>query len=228
MKLLPSASESPSDSPNDSDGRRLGTLSLSGVVVFSVVCILAQFARHDLDWMRAPLSAYLRGDYGWVVKSAYFTLSAALAMLGLGYYRVQEAAARNVAPMVLFFTSGVALIITALADSGSRSGPHAMESLVHNLAAAVAFLCVTLGMLLQAWWFRADQAWRNRFTMAFTLAVVCFMLLWWYALWAEDHRALTQKALITLIVSWLTQASMWLRAFVPVVPLEGAPDRSPP
>ena len=82
-------------SPSDLQGPRLGTLALSGVVVFATVCILAQFVRDDLDWMRAPLSSYLRGDYGWVVKTAYFTLSAALGLLGLGYQRTLAAAARS-------------------------------------------------------------------------------------------------------------------------------------
>ena len=204
----------------DLHGRRLGNLALTGVLVFATVCILAQFARHDLDWMRAPLSSYLRGDYGWIVKAAYFTLSAALGLLGLGYYRVLARAARSAAPLLLFVAGGVALDVTALAESGSRWGPHAMESFVHNLAAATAFLCITTAMMLQAWWFRADEAWRKRFAVAFTLATVCFAALWWYALWAESHRALTQKALITLIVAWLALASCWLRAWVPVVSRE--------
>ena len=38
-------------------GQRMGGLALAGVVVFATTCIAAQFARSDLDWMRAPLSS---------------------------------------------------------------------------------------------------------------------------------------------------------------------------
>lgn len=203
-------------------GRRLGTIALAGVVVFATICILAQFARHDLDWMRAPLSSYLRGEYGWIVKSAYFALGVSLSLLGVGYYQVLAVAARSVAPSLLFVSGGIALDVTALADSGSMLGPNALEALVHNLAAATAFTCVTVAMLLQAWWFRADSAWRNRFAVAFTLAVVCFAALWWYAFWAESLRGLTQKTVIALIVAWLALASVWLRAAVPSRPATGS------
>jgi hypothetical protein len=215
-------------SPSDLQGPRLGTLALSGVVVFATVCILAQFVRDDLDWMRAPLSSYLRGEYGWVVKTAYFTLSAALALLGLGYQRTLAAAARSSIPLLLFVVGGVALVVTALADSGSRSGPHALESFVHNLSAAIAFLCVTTAMLLQAWWFRVDEAWRQRFALAFTLAVVCFIALLWYAFLVDHLRGLVQKSVIAMIVSWLALASSWLRAPMPVLSGEQGIDEAPP
>ena len=65
-------------------GRRMGGLALAGVVIFATTCTAAQFARHDLNWIRAPLSSYLRGEYGWGVKAAYFALSVALVLLGEG------------------------------------------------------------------------------------------------------------------------------------------------
>ena len=47
------------------DTRRLGTLSLTAVILFATVCFAAQVLRSDLDWLRAPLSFYLLGEYGW-------------------------------------------------------------------------------------------------------------------------------------------------------------------
>jgi len=219
MKLVLSAT--------DLHGPRLGSLALAGVVAFASVCLLAQFARDDLDWMRAPLSSYLRGEYGWVVKSAYFALSAALGLLGLGYQRTL-AAARSSIPFVLFVVGGMALVVTALADSGSRSGPHPVESFIHNLSAAIAFFCVTMAMLIQAWRFRADEAWRQRFVLAFTLAVACFIALLWYAFLVEHFRGLVQKTVIAMIVSWLALASSWLRVPMPAVAHERDVDEAPP
>lgn len=193
-------------------GRRMGSLALAGVAVFASTCTAAQFARTDLNWVRAPLSSYLRGDYGWGVKAAYFALSAALVLLGLGYYRTLAAAARSGAPLLLFAAAAIALDVTALAESGSRSGPRGLEAFVHNLAAATAFLTVTTAMLLQSWRFRADARWRHRFAVAFTLAIVCFAALWWHALLVESSRGLTQKTVIALIVAWLALAAHWLRS----------------
>jgi hypothetical protein len=189
----------------------MGSLALAGVVVFASTCTAAQFARSDLNWVRAPLSSYLRGDYGWGVKAAYFALSATLVLLGIGYYRALAAAARSSAPLLLFAAAAIALDVTALAESGSRSGPRGLEAFVHNLAAATAFLTVTTAMLLQSWRFRVDARWRHRFAAAFTLATVCFAALWWHAFLVESSRGLTQKAVIALIVAWLALAAHWLR-----------------
>lgn len=191
--------------------RRLGSLALTGVFSFITTCSAAQFARHDLNWLSAPLSSYLRGDYGGVVKAAYFGLSAALVLLAVGYYQALSRAARSGAPALLFVMAAIALMVTALANSGSLSGPRWLESFVHNVAAATAFVCVTTAMLLQSWRFRADERWRHRFAVAFGLAVVSFGSLWWHVFLVESSRGLTQKTVIALIVGWLALAAWWLR-----------------
>lgn len=194
------------------DSYRVGSLALAGIAVFALVCLAAQLARSDLDWVRAPLSSYLRGEYGWIVKSAYFVLGCSLALLGLGYYRALSATARSGAPFLLFALGAVALDITALAESGSLIGPRATESFVHNLAAATAFLSVTTAMLLQSWRLRSDARWRHRFSVAFTLAAVSFVALWMYSLSDDWPRGLSQKVVIVLILVWLTLAARWLRS----------------
>jgi len=193
------------------DTRRLGTLSLVAVMLFTVVCFSAQVVRSDLDWLRAPLSFYLLGEYGWAVKSVYFALGTALILIGLGYYRALAASARSGAPFLLFVVAGLALDVTALADSELRPGAYSLEAFVHGLAANTAFLCVTVAMLLQSARLRGDAAWRQRAVMAFTLAAVCFAALWLHVLWREAPRGLTQKIVIVLILSWLALASAWLR-----------------
>jgi hypothetical protein len=194
------------------DSYRVGSLALAGIAVFALVCLAAQLVRSDLDWVRAPLSSYLRGEYGWIVKTAYFVLGASLILLGLGYYRALSATARSGAPFLLFALGGVALDVTALADSGSLIGPRALEAFLHNLAAATAFLSVTMAMLLQSWRLRSDALWRHRFFVAFTLAAVCFVALWMYSLSDDWPRGLSQKVVIVLILAWLALAARWLQS----------------
>ncbi|GAB3383350.1 DUF998 domain-containing protein [Lysobacter fragariae] len=193
------------------DTRRLGSVALLGVVAFALVTIAAQFWRADLDWMRAPLSFYLLGDSGWVVKAAYFLLGASLMALGVGYYRALVAAARSGAPLLLFVAAGLSLDLTALADSDTVPGTYSFEAFVHGLAASAAFLCVTTAMMLQAWRLRGDAQWRSRFIVAFALAVACFVAMWIHLLWRDVPRGLTQKVVIALIIAWLALAARWLR-----------------
>lgn len=193
------------------ESRRLGNIALGAVALFALVCAAAQVLREDLDWLRAPLSFYLLGEYGIWVKSAYFALGTGLVLLGLGYYRALIPAARSGAPLLLFVSAGLALGVTAVADSDTVPGAYSLEAWIHGFAANTAFLCVTVAMMLQAVRLRGDAVWRHRFTVAFVLAVACFIAMWVHALWRDAPRGLTQKIVIALILAWLWMAAAWLR-----------------
>jgi hypothetical protein len=193
------------------DSRRMGSLVLCAVVLFVLVCTAAQLLRDDLDWLRAPLSFYLAGAYSAWVKAAYFALGSGLALLGLGYYQALAPTARSGAPLLLFVIAGLALGVTAGADSATTPGKMSLETWLHGLAARTAFLCLTVAMLLQAARLRRDPAWRHRFAVAFALAMACFVAMWVHALWRDAPRGLTQKIVIVLILAWLALAASWLR-----------------
>lgn len=193
------------------DSRRMGNVVLCAVALFALVCTAAQLLRDDLDWLRAPLSFYLAGEYGAWVKFAYFVLGSGMALLGLGYYQALAPAARSGAPLLLFAMAGLALGVTAGADSAARPDAVSLEAWLHGVAARTAFLCLTVAMLLQAARLRADPAWRHRFAPAFALAMACFLAMWVHALWREAPRGLTQKIVIVLILTWLAWAASWLR-----------------
>jgi hypothetical protein len=193
--------------------RWIGTGVAMAVVVFAAMSLALQWVRVDLDWVRNTLSAYLTGPHGAWLKAAYFQLSCALVLLGLGYHRAVAPPARSRVPALLFAVAGVALTVTALADTSShsdRSGSR-LESMVHNAAAALTFLTVTVAMLIQSWTLRRDEAWRHRFAALFSLAVACFAGLWIFLFWHAAPRGLAQKILIAAILAWLALAAWWLR-----------------
>ena len=138
------------------------------------VCLAAQLVRSDLDWVRAPLSSYLRGEYGWIVKTAYFGLGASLVLLGLGYHRALSATARSGAPFLLFALRwrgagrhGAGRL--RLADRAPRAGgvcaqPGRRHGIpVRHDGHAAAVLVV-----------RGRTRMATPFAVAFTLAAVCF------------------------------------------------------
>jgi hypothetical protein len=197
--------------PPDAQVRLLGLIAVVGVTVFVLVCGAAQFLRADLDWMRAPLSYYLVGPGGAVVKSAYFAFSVSLAAIGLGFYRVLTPAGRSAAPLLLFIVAALALSVTALCDTATGNGDPSLHAFVHNIAAATTFHCVTVAMLLQSRRLRGDAQWRQKFPFAAGLGAVAFVALWIYALNHTVPRGLMQKTVIVLILAWLGCASLWLQ-----------------
>ena len=204
--------------------RRIALASCIGVAVFVVVCMAAQFLRSDLDWTQAPLSFYLIGPGGWVVKIAYVALSIALVGIGTGFHRTLEATARDRIPMLLFAISGVALAVTALSDTATRHGDASLHARIHLLAAGTTFVCVTTAMLLQSLRLREDARWRPASAFAFLLAVAAFAALWIYAVGHVLPKGLMQKIVIALILAWLGWAAFALRR--ESARLEGASEHS--
>lgn len=201
--------------------RRFGTLALVGIAAFVLACAAAQFLRTDLDWLRAPLSFYLVGPFGGWVQTSYFALALALISLGTGYYVALAHTARSAAPLLLFVLAALSLGVTATAHTGLPHQSVRLENVVHGIAAASAFLCVTTAMLLQSWRLRGDLAWRKRFRPAMAWSLICFVALWTDFLGHIEPRGLTQKVLIAMIVGWLALAALWLRARHSVIPAQG-------
>jgi len=201
----------PSAHPNASTSRALGNIALAGLLVFSIVAVAVQVLRSDLDWMDAPLSFYLLDAYGHWLQAAYIVLASALAALGAGYYLALRDERRSAAPWLLFVCAGIGLCATALAHSNLPGRAPTLEGFVHGIAAQTAFLCVSVAMLLQSWWLRANPRWRPRFAPAFALALACFAGIWVDALWHGMPRGLEQRLVIALILAWLLLAANWLR-----------------
>lgn len=207
--MASSASHAPLPSPRDS---RLALLAFAGVALFAIVCFAAQFARGDLDWVQSPLSFYLVGDYGTVVKSAYVALGAALVSLGIEFRRSTSGGALAFVAPILFTVAGIALVVTAFSETGARAGAITLARRVHGLAAMTTFLSVTIAMLVQSIRLRRNVAWRGRFRAAVPLAIASFVALLGHAFLHIGPRGLSQKVVIVLILAWLGIASIRLRA----------------
>lgn len=205
-----------------------GMISLVLVLVFVTACLLLQWLRSDLDWRLAPMSSYLKGPYGGWLRFAYYGLGVGLVLLGHGLRRALQPDVRDPWPLRLLVLAGFALGVTAITETRLPVLDRAQALMLHQLAALVTFLSVTVAMLLQSWRFQAHAAWRPYFRLAFPLAVASFLAL---GIYASGHglphvlelpEGVLQKCVITLIVSWLGSAAWWLhcaqRVAAPVAP----------
>ena len=154
--------------------RRLaGLAAMAGAVGFLLVAGSLQLARSDLDWQQATLSQYLLGPWGLLLRTTYCVLAATIVMLAVGLYAQLSANARSAAPLLLFCIGAVALAGVAIGDSWLPQAAPEFHHWFHHTCAIAAFLCVTTGMLLQAWRFRLDEAWRRHFPLAAAWSSVC-------------------------------------------------------
>lgn len=189
---------------------------MPGLMFFFVTALVLQFVRLDLDWVTTPISFYLLGtDSSWLI-TAYFMLATAIICIGVSFHLSLEPPARSPLALVLFATGAISVCVVAIShtDTHSHPGP-TLHGTLHNVAALIAFLTVTMGMLLRSWTFRVDPRWRGHFPKAFGLASLTFIALLLYGLWHALPRGAAQKAVILLIVLWLMMASRWLTRQTP-------------
>jgi hypothetical protein len=190
---------------------RLAALAaMTGAAGFLAVAGSLQLVRGDLDWQRATLSQYLLGPWGLLLRTTYCVLAAAIVVLALGLHAQLSAKARSAAPLLLFCVGALALAGVAIGDSWLPQAAPDFHHWFHHTCAITAFLCVTTGMLLQAWRFRLDDAWRRHFPLAATWSVACYALLWLHALWPPAGQGWVQKVLIALIVIAMWLGGLWL------------------
>ena len=188
-----------------------GAIALPCLAYFFGTSLVLQFLRPDYDWVATPLSFYLLGPYcPWLIVG-FFALASGVFWVALGLHGSLKTAALRQLSLSLFVVDALAICVVALVhtDTGADPGP-TTHGMVHYVAAAIAFLSVTLGMLTQSWRFRGDPYWRRHFPTAFPLAAITFAALWLYALWRALPRGAAEKAVILLIVLWLLLASRWL------------------
>lgn len=191
--------------------RRLaGLAAMAGAVGFLLVAGSLQLARSDLDWQQATLSQYLLGPWGLLLRTTYCVLAATIVMLAVGLHAQLSAHARSAAPLLLFCIGAIALAGVAIGDSWLPQAAPEFHHWFHHTCAITAFLCVTTGMLLQAWRFRLDEAWRRHFPLAAAWSSVCYALLWVHALWPPAGQGWVQKLLIALIVIAMWLGGRWL------------------
>ncbi|HEV2110622.1 MAG TPA: DUF998 domain-containing protein [Gammaproteobacteria bacterium] len=193
-----------------------GVVAMLGLAYFFISSLVLQFVRSDYDWVNAPLSFYLVGpDSPWLIVG-FFALAMGVFCVTVGLQLALETASLRRTSLALFLVDSVAICVVALVhtDTPGGNGP-TTHGVVHYIAATIAFLSVTLGMLAQSWRFRSDRHWQRHFRRAFPLAVVTFAGLWLYALWRELPRGAAEKAVILLIVLWLMLVSRWLTRLPP-------------
>lgn len=192
----------------------LGWAAFIGVLYFFLVAAALQFLRPDYSFVGTPLSFYLLGLYSGWLHAAFYSLAAAIVLLAVGCYLSSFQGARTVTTLILFIVGASGVVVTAIfpTDTNNTLTRHGV---IHVAGAAVAFLCVSVAMLVQSWYFRRDFGWRRHFRVAIGLAVFEFIVLWTYALSHFGARGLMEKFTILLILLWLALAAWWLRQTSP-------------
>ena len=193
---------------------RVALLTLVALALFVAIALWTQWARDDLDWVQATLSLYLHGPWGLALRTAYCVLALAIMLLAVALHANSRSPRRSAAAPLLFWVAALGLMGVAIGDSWLPERAPLLAPLVHGLSANTAFLCVSVAMLLQSWYLRADPRWRTWAGPAWWWAWLCFVLLWLHVLWRGPPRGAGQKLVIAVVLVWLVSVAwqLWRQA----------------
>ena len=193
---------------------RVAMATLVALALFVATALWTQWARDDLDWVQATLSLYLHGPWGLALRTAYCVLALAIMLLAVSLHANSRSPLRSAAAPLLFWVAALGLMGVAIGDSWLPERAPLLAPLVHGLSANTAFLCVSVAMLLQSWYLRADPRWRDWAAPAWWWAWLCFALLWLHVLWRGPPRGAGQKLVIAVVVVWLVSVAwqLWRQA----------------
>jgi len=193
---------------------RVAMVTLLALALFVATALWTQWARDDLDWVQATLSLYLHGPWGLALRSAYCVLALAIMLLAVSLHANSCSPRRSAAAPLLFWVAALGLMGVAIGDSWLPERAPLLAPLVHGVSANTAFLCVSVAMLLQSWYLRADPRWRGWAGPAWWWAWGCFVLLWLHVLWRGPPRGAGQKLVIAVVLVWLVSVAwqLWRQA----------------
>lgn len=193
---------------------RVAMVTLLALALFVATALWTQWARDDLDWVQATLSLYLHGPWGLALRTAYCVLALAIMLLAVSLHANSCSPRRSAAAPLLFWVAALGLMGVAIGDSWLPERAPLLAPLVHGVSANTAFLCVSVAMLLQSWYLRADPRWRGWAGPAWWWAWGCFVLLWLHVLWRGPPRGAGQKLVIVVVLVWLVSVAwqLWRQA----------------
>jgi hypothetical protein len=200
---------------------RIVTVAFVGITYFVVIIIALHFLRPDLNPIQRPTSEYAVGPYGWLMTSAFFSMSVASSALVIGLSQGVSQPARSRIGLGLMGLWGVGVLIAMFFPIDPDGAPQTLSGTIHRINGPLAFLSLTVGVILVSRRFKHDEQWRSFHRPALMLSLV--MLTWFIAtpvsIATESGLAgLCQRIFLATFVTWFVLTVARLRSVAPSSP----------
>lgn len=196
---------------------RFATIALVGIAYFAVVIIALHVLRSDHNPIRRPTSEYAVGPYGFLMTSAFFSMSVASLALVAGLYQGLSQPARSRIGLGLLGLWGVCALIAMTFPIDLEGVPPTLSGTIHRINGRLAFTSLTVGVILVSWRFKQDQKWRpyHRFALILSLVMLAAYIATPLAFATESEVVgLIQRTSLATFVTWFLLTAARLRSTV--------------
>ncbi len=118
------------------------TAVLVGVTYFVVIIVALHFLRPDHNPIQRPTSEYAVGPYGWLMTTAFFSMSVATFALVIGLFQGVPPSARSRIGLVLLGIWAVGVLIAMSFPIDLEGAPPTIAGTIHRINGSLAFLSI--------------------------------------------------------------------------------------
>ena len=194
---------------------RIATVALVGIVCFAVIIVALHFLRSDLDPIRRPTSEYAVGSYGFLMTSAFFSMSLGSFALVIGLYREVPQPARSRIGLGLLGLWAVGVLIAMTFPIDLEGAPQTISGTIHGINGPLAFFSLTGGVTLVSRRFKQDEKWRPFHRTALTLSLImlaAFIATFLNIATESGFAGLCQRIFLAAFVTWFFLTAVRLRS----------------
>src|SRR5215204_6798797 len=194
---------------------RIATVAIVGVAYFVVIIVVLHFLRADLNPIRRPTSEYAVGPYGFLMTSAFFSMSLASFALVIGLHQGISQRARSQVGLGLLGIWAVGVLIAMSFPIDPEGAPQTISGTIHRINGPLAFLSLTAGTILVSRRFKQDGLWRPIHRTAVILSLVmlaAFIANFLNIATASGFAGLCQRIFLVAFVTWFLLTAARLRS----------------
>lgn len=194
--------------------RPFSTITIAGVLAFSLILVAFHFIQPELDPLERYGSEYAIGRMGWLMNLAFLALTAAIAGLAMALRRGLDSPARSRAGVVLLWISLPGVLGSGLFDADPQGLAMTWHGIAHALAGLLFFFCLMPAMILLSRRLgRSDRlraGYRALPALAWVVPVLFVAMLFVFE--PRGLVGLGQRIFLASTVAWLLLAAQGLRA----------------
>jgi uncharacterized membrane protein YozB (DUF420 family) len=194
---------------------RIAIVAIVGIAYFATIIIALHFLRPDLNPLSQPTSEYAVGPYGFLMTSAFFSVSLGSLALVAGLYQGVSQQARSRIGLVLLGIWGVGVLIAMLFPIDPEGAPQTISGTIHGINGPLAFLSLTAGAILVSRRFKQDEKWRPFHSTALILSLVmlaAFIATFVNIATDSGFAGLCQRIFLAAFATWFFLTAMRLRS----------------
>ena len=197
--------------------KQTSTIALICIAYFAFAIVALHFLRPDLNPLSRPTSEYAVGEYGFLMSTAFFSMSVASFSLLIGLYKGISKPAQSRIGLILLGIWGTGVLVAMMFPINREGTDLTTVNIIHRTNGPLIFLCLSVGAVLISRRVRLDDKWQSFYRTALTLSLI--MLALFFITGANiatksGFEGLCQRTFLLVFVTWFISMNLHLRSTI--------------